>query len=139
MYSSYSQAPTGPGLAIGGVLTAASEIAVMTSEQGAAQIPPGPQGVVIRGVIWISGGVTGGTWTIKCRRGAGIGGAQVGVSNSIAIGANGVTEITYTYNDPAPPASVNGIYTITVTAAGSNGTFNDGGIEVMVPAPGTDV
>lgn len=132
MYSNYQQAPTGGGLAIAGVLTAAVETAVMVSPLG-APLPPSPQGVVIRGRINATGGATGGGWSIRCRRGSGTGGAQVGPTITFTYPATTTSEIPFSFNDLTPPAS--GQYTITVAAAGSNGTFNDGAIEVYVPEP----
>lgn len=133
MYSNYAQAPTGGGLALAGVLTSATEIAAMVSQLTEGPLPPAPQGVVIRGRLNVTGGATGGGHTIKCRRGSGTGGAQVGLTETITFPATTTIEMPYSFVDTAPTT---GQYTVTYTAAGSNGTFNDGCIEVTVPDPG---
>lgn len=134
MFSTYAQAQTPGGLAIAGTLTAATEIAVLVSVAGEGPLPPASQGVVIRGRINATGGATGGGWSIRCRRGSGTGGAQVGPTITFTYPATTTSEIPFSFVDTAPVGSA--VYTITVSAAGSNGTFNDGAIEVMVPTPG---
>jgi|SRR5215469_8442589 len=128
MFSNYAQLPAG-----GATLTAGSEAAYQSSS--AAAVPPAPQGVVVRGYINVTGGATGGAWTIKCRRGVGIAGTQVGATQTYTMPATTSVSIPYSFVDTAPPAGQNGVYTVTVTAAGSNGTTNDGAMEVYVPEP----
>lgn len=132
MFSAIQEAPTGAGLALAGTLTSASETALMVSLAG-LPLPPAPQGVVIRGRINVTGGATGGGHTVKCRRGSGTGGTQVGATQTITFAATTTVDLPYSFVDTAPTGSSQ--YTVTYTAAGSNGTFNDGQIEVMVPEP----
>lgn len=141
MYSTYSQAPTGGGLALAGTLTSATELVVMVSEPAAGgALPQRPQGAVIRGVINATGGATGGGWTIKCRQGSTTAGTQVGITDTYTYPATTTTTFPYSFNDTSAAGAPNGVYCVTVTAAGSNGTFNDGSIEVYVPTPaGEDI
>jgi hypothetical protein len=133
MYSNYQQFP-GALPAGGTTLTAASELAYQESQPDQS-IPPAPQGRVIRGYINATGGATGGAWSIKCRQGAGTGGTQVGNTQSYTFPATTTVSIPYSFNDTSATAPQNGLYTITVTAAGSNGTANDGAMEVFVSDP----
>lgn len=133
MFSNYQQLP----VAIA-TLTAGTETAYQTASPAA--VPPAPQGVVIRGYVNVTGGATGGGWTIRCRRGVGVAGAQVGLTQTYTMPASTTVSIPYSFVDTAPPAGQNSVYTVTVTAAGSNGVGNDGALEVVVPEPaGSDV
>lgn len=136
MYSAIAEAPTGGGLALAGTLTSATEIVAMVSLEGA--LPPAGMGVVIRGRINVTGGATGGAHTIKCRRGALVSGTQVGATQTITFPATTTIDAPFSFVDTTGPAA-NGQYNITWTAAGSNGVFNDGQIEVCVPVQGADV
>lgn len=121
----------------GTTLTAATELAYMTSP-ASLSLPPPDVGITIRGFINATGGATGGVWTIKCRRGSGTGGTQVGSTQSFTMPATTTTPITFGFTDSNPPAPFgpSSVYTVTVTAAGSNGTAVDGQMEVCVPATG---
>jgi hypothetical protein len=126
VYSNYWQLPVA-----GTVLTAATEIAALST-------PPTnpPQGqLVIRGYINATGGATGGGWVIKCRRGVGTGGTQVGPSITVTYPATTTSSFPFSFSDAVSPLGGNGVYTITITAAGSNGTLNDAGMDVYSPEP----
>ena len=133
MYSNYLQFP-GALPAGGTTLTSGTETAYLET-QPSQSIPPAPQGRIIRGYINATGGATGGGWTIKCRQGAGTGGTQVGNTITMTYPATTTTSFPFFFNDTTATQPVNGVYTITVTAAGSNGTAVDGAIEVFVSDP----
>ena len=138
MYSQYSQAPTGGGLAIGGTLTSGTDIKTLVS-QSDTSVPPAPQGVVIRGFICVTSGATAGAYSIKCFQGSGLTGTQIGVSSGqlFTTIASGDSNVPFSFVDTNPSSNPTpGVYTIGVTAAGSSGTLVDGAIEVMVPDPG---
>lgn len=133
MYSNNQQFP-GALPAGGTTLTSGSELAYMQSQPSSP--PPAPQGRTIRGYINATGGATGGGWSIKCRQGTGVAGTQVGNTQTVTFPATTTISIPYSFTDTSATQPANGIYTITVTAAGSNGTANDGNMEITVSDPG---
>jgi len=134
---SYVQQFTGALPAGGTTLTSATELAYMTSP-ASLSVPPPDIGVVIRGYVNATAGATGTAFTIKCRRGSGTGGTQVGVSNTHTVANNANASIPFAFVDPTPvaPFAPSSVYTVTVTAVGANGTAVDGQLEVCVPATG---
>ena len=135
MFSSYAQF-TGALLGGGTTLTSATEVGYMATPATPVAINVTAQGRVIRGYIAATGGATGGTWTIKCRQGTGVAGTQVGNTQSVSLVASEVKMIPFSFLDTSSPAPGGNVYTVTVTAAGSNGTASDGAIELYVPDPG---
>lgn len=133
MFSNYQQFP-GALPAGGTTLTSGTETAYLESQPQQA-IPPAPQGRIIRGYINATGGATGGGWTVKCRQGAGTAGTQVGSTITMTFAASATLSFPYAFTDASATAPVNGVYTITVTSAGSNGTAVDGTIEIFVSDP----
>lgn len=130
-----------PGALPGGgtTLTAATEVPYFQTSAN-IQVAEDTIGVVIRGQITITAAAGTTSVAIKCRRGTGIAGAQVGVTNTITTVASSTPAIPFAFLDPAvapylSPAQVSPLYTITVTAAGANGTAVDGQLELMVPDP----
>lgn len=136
MYSNFANAPTGGGVALGATLTAGTPAAVMVSTPGA--VPPAPQGVVIKIYMNITAGATAGAYVVKLYQGNGLSGTQVGPAAGqtfqTIVSAPGVEYLTFV--DTSGYAG--GQYTVSVTAAGSNGVFNFGSIEVFVPVQGGD-
>jgi hypothetical protein len=135
MYSNYAQAPTPGGAALGATLTSGTQLATLESQPGA--LPPAPQGVVIRGYLCITAGATAGAYAIKCYQGAGLSGTQIGLAGGdlFTTIASGDSQVPFSFVDTNATKAANGVYTIGVTAAGSNGTLVDGAIEVVVPEP----
>jgi hypothetical protein len=133
LFSVYTESAPATSLVSGTETTAA------TSPSFTA--PPAPLGIVIRGRCNVTGGATAGGYTVKCRRGTGTGGTQIGSTQTVQSSvASTVFEIPFSFVDTAPPAGQSSVYTVTLTAAGSNGTLNDVGLEVYVPEPyGEDV
>jgi len=132
MFSNIMQFP-GALPAGGTTLTSGTQAAYMESEPAAP--PPAPQGRIIRGFIVATGGSTGGTWVIKCYQGAGLSGTQVGGSQSFTMAASSTYTIPFGFTDATSTAPSTGVYTIGVTAAGSNGTAVDGQLEIFVSDP----
>ncbi len=122
----------------GTTLTVATELAYLTSYP--VEIPEANQGAVISGYLEVTLGATGTGFTIKCRRGTGVAGTQVGNTQTFSIAANASTQtvmIPYSFNDPTPQvvdsAAAQGVYTISVTATTLAATAVDGAISVRVP------
>jgi hypothetical protein len=141
-FASFAQAPTGGGVALGATLTSGTQAAVMQSEpveDGA--LPPAPMGVVIRGFINVTSGATAGAYAIKCFQGSGLAGTQVGLAagDTFQTIASSPSQVHFSFTDTNVQKAANGVYTIGVTAAGSNGVFNDGAIEVYVPMQGSEI
>jgi hypothetical protein len=138
MYSNYAQTPTGGGLAVGATLTSGVQAAALVSTPG--PMPPAAQGRVIRGYINITGGATPGAYAIKCFQGNGLAGTQIGpAGGDTFLSVVGASQVSFSFLDTTAAGAPNGVYTIGVTAAGSNGTYNDGAIEVFVPVEGSDI
>jgi hypothetical protein len=138
MFSEYQQFP-GALPAGGTTLTLATELAYMISPAN-LELPEASQGVVIRGYLSITLGATGTGGTIKCRRGSGVAGAQVGNTQTFAVpaAAGNNPMIPFSFNDPIMNSP--GLYTVTFTATGVAATAVDGALEICVPVPGgTDV
>lgn len=126
------------GLAI--ALPAGTETVAVTSPpiQSVADLADSP-GRVIRGTINVTGGATGGAWSVKCRY-QNATGTQIGGTRTVTMAAATTQEIPFNFMDngigPSPVAgeiAAGGVYVITLTAAGSAGTVNEGGIEVFDP------
>lgn len=120
-----------------GTATIAAQSAPMPSM---ADFPDNP-GRVIRGTVNVTGGATGGAWTLQCRYQTAAG-TQVGGTRTITMAAATTQEIPFTFSDagigPSPVAgelAAGGIYAIVITAAGSAGTVNAYGVEVYLPVP----
>lgn len=135
MLSNYTQFP-GALPAGGTTLTSGTETAYIETVALDAAINVTPQGRVIRGYLMITGGGTAGGYTIKCRQGAGVAGTQVGNTQTYTVATSASVMIPFSFVDTSSPAPGNNIYTVTVTAAGSNGTAVDGAVELYVPSPG---
>jgi hypothetical protein len=133
MFSNIQQFP-GALPAGGTTLTAGTETAYMES-QPQASVPPAPQGRIIRGYINATGGATGGGWSVKCRQGIGTTGTQVGNTQTITYPATTTISFPFSFTDSSATQPANGVYTITVTATGSNGTAVDGTLEIFVSDP----
>jgi hypothetical protein len=137
MFSSFANAPTGGGVALGATLTSGTPAAVMTSEP--AMLPPASMGVVIKVYLNITAGATAGAYTVKLYQGNGLSGTQVaptaGQTFQTIVSAPGVEYLTFLDTS----GYLGGQYTVSVNAAGSNGVFNFGSIEVMVPVLGEDI
>lgn len=135
MFSNYAQFP---GALVGGgtTLTAGTETGYMETVPVAAALNVTPQGRVIRGYICATGGATAGAWSIKCRQGAGVAGTQVGNSQPVNVAVSSSVMVPFSFVDTSSPAPGSNVYTITVTAAGSNGIAVDGSVELYVPDPG---
>jgi hypothetical protein len=97
-------------------------------------IPPAPEGVVIRGRFNATGGATGGGWSVKCRKGnpPTTASTQVGATQTVTVAATTTVDVPFSFVDTSPSPQPTQ-YSLTLTAAGSNGTLNDVGLEVMVP------
>jgi hypothetical protein len=126
------------------VLTAGTEALVSPGGLSPVNmaIPPAPVGVVIRGRVNATGGATGGGWSVKCRKAVAatptVSSTQVGATQTVTFPATTTIDFPFAFVDTAYVAQT--VYTITLTAAGSNGTVNDVGLEIMVPEPyGEDV
>jgi hypothetical protein len=135
MFSNYEQF-TGALVGGGTLLTAATETGYMVLQPTDVAVNVTPQGRVIRGFINATGGATAGAWTIKCRQGTGVAGTQVGLTQTENFAASATLSVPFSFVDNSSPAPGGNVYTITVTAAGSNGTANDGAVELYVPSPG---
>jgi len=137
MYYTYDAAPTGGGLALGGAISDSTNTVLMVSKHGA--LPPASQGVVVKGFANVLQGGTVGAITFTCYQGNGTGGTQVG-SALVDYGPIVSQKNTHFFSflDTAPTGD--GQYTIAAELAGStsNGTFEFGAIEVMVPEQGAD-
>jgi hypothetical protein len=140
-FAIFAQAPTGGGIALGATLTSGTPASAMVSEpvEGGA-LPPAPMGVVIRGFINVTSGATAGAYSIKCYQGVGTGGTQIGLAagDTFQTIASSPSQVQYSFTDTNVQKAPNGVYTIVITAAGSNGVFNDGAIEVYVPMQGSE-
>jgi hypothetical protein len=136
-FSTFYNAPTGGGVALGATLTAGTPAAVMVSQP--VQLPPAPQGVVIKVYLNITAGATAGAYTVKLYQGNGLSGTQVGPTAGqtfqTIVSSPGVEYMTFVDQS----GYLGGEYTVSVNAAGANGTFNFGSIEVMVPIEGSDI
>jgi hypothetical protein len=65
-----------------------------------------------------------------------VSGTQVGNSQPVNVAVSSSVMIAFSFLDISAVAPGNNVYTITVTAAGSNGTAVDGAVELYVPDPG---
>jgi hypothetical protein len=136
-FSTILNAPTGGGVALGATLTSGTQAAVMVSEAG-TQPPPAPYGVVVKVSLNITAGATAGAYAVKLFQGNGLSGTQVGPAAGYTFQtiASSPSQVYLTFVDTSGYAG--GQYTVGVTAAGSNGVFNFGSVEVMVPMQGTE-
>lgn len=130
-----------PGALPGGgtTLTAATEIPYFQTP-ASIQLSDDPVGVVLRGYIVATGAAGTTSLAIKCRRGTGITGTQVGNTLTITTAASATVSVPFAFLDPASapyttPALPSPLYTISVTAAGANATAVDGQVELMEPEP----
>jgi len=106
--------------------------------------PPDPElSMVVRGRVNATGGATGGGWSVKLRKAANnatptTGSTQVGATQTVTFPATTTIDFPFSFTDTAwTPGTV---YALTLTAAGSNGTVNDVGLELYSPTPyGTDI
>lgn len=128
-----------PGALPGGgtTLTAATEIPYFQTP-ASMPVPDDPIGIVIRGVLLATGAAGTTSLAIRCRRGTGIAGTQVGNTWTVTTAASATVAIPFAFLDPATapylsPALPSPLYTITVNAAGANATAVDGQLEVFVP------
>ena len=128
MITDYQQIP-----ATGATLTAATEVVVIVKVVESSPGGGAAQGRVIRGVLNATGGATGGAWSLKVRQGSTTSGTQVGTTDTITFPATTTISIPFSKQDLSAQGA--GTYCVTLTAAGSNGTMNDGCLEVEVPAP----
>lgn len=130
-----------PGALPGGgtTLTAATEVPYFQTP-ASIQVTDDPTGIVLRGMLVITAAAGTTSVAIKCRRGTGIAGAQVGNTFTITTAASATVAVPFAFLDPATapytaPALPSPLYTITVTAAGANATAVDGQLEFMEPEP----
>jgi hypothetical protein len=93
-----------------------------------------PQGRVLRGVLNVSIGAAGTAFTLKCRQGTTVAGAQVGVTSTYTI-PTASTPVTVAYSFQDNSAAGAGAYCITITGTGGTATVNDGCLEIFVPDP----
>jgi hypothetical protein len=122
----------------GTTLTSATELAYFTSYP--VEIPEANQGAVISGYVEVTLAATGTGFTIKCRRGTGVAGTQIGNTQTFSIAANASGQtvmIPYSFIDTSPQtpdsAASQGVYTISLTATTAGATAVDGSISVRVP------
>lgn len=123
----------------GTALTLATELAYFQTP-ASLQVSDDAEGIVLRGMIVATGAAGTTSLAIKCRRGTGTGGTQVGNTYTVTTAASATVAIPFAFFDPATapytsPAQASPLYTITVTAAGAAATAVDGQLEMLVPEP----
>lgn len=113
-------------------LTAATEVVAAVSTAESLGTEYNTQGLRIRGKLNVSGVAGTTSYAVKCRQGANtITGAQVGSTETTSVSASESVTIPFDFVDTAPVAG-NNVYSVTVTAAGANGTLNTVTIGVEV-------
>lgn len=128
-----AESPEGGARAVAVAVPSAAEVAVLFIPGGSAMgpvnldnpnAPVASPGLLIRGTANITTGAAGTNPTIRCRRGNGIGGAQVGTSQTQtqAVATSGTQG--FTFQDNANPNPQNG-YTISVSLGAGTATVNE--------------
>lgn len=83
----------------------------------------------------ITEGTTGTAFVVRCRQGVGVGGALVGVAQTVTLAAAANGQFTFVFRDSTgvPFSGAGTAYTITVaeTGATANGTVNSIDVEVQ--------
>jgi hypothetical protein len=123
-------------VAAGVALTLATEVVVctVTPAPPGNQVNPGVPNVQVSGTLVVTGAASATTCTVKVRRGAGTGGADILASDIVATVPAAATDeiITFSVQETAANFNAaNGIYTMTATAAGAAQTARLASIEVQ--------
>jgi hypothetical protein len=128
MITDYQQNPS-----TGASLVSGTETVVISNVVDSGAGGNFPQGRVIHGYVNVLSGATGGAYTLKVRQGTTTAGTQVGTSDTITLPATTNMSIPFSKQDNSAAGA--GSYCVTLTAAGSNGTMEDGCLEIEVPDP----
>lgn len=131
------------------VASPAAETAILSTDVINASSPPDlPQpgalaavpGTTVRPVkiivnLNITEGTTGTAFVVRCRQGVGVGGAPVGLAQTVTLAAAANGQFSFVFRDSSgvPFAAAGTAYTITVaeTGATANGTVNSIDVEVQ--------
>lgn len=124
----------GTGAAVALPLATETAVATVTPAAGNNQIGGAVPAVLVRAEVVVTGAVSATTCTVRIRRGAGTGGADILPSDVVAsvdAAATDRTAVASTTETAANFNAVNGIYTVTATAAGAAQTARLGTIELQ--------
>lgn len=122
--------------AAGVVLTLATEVTVATVTPAAPsnQVSLPSPGVLVRAELVVTGVAAATTCTVRIRRGAGVGGADILPSDVVASVDAAATDrsvVVSVIETPANFNAANGQYTVTAQAAGAAQTAREATIEVQ--------
>lgn len=124
----------GTGAAVALPLATETAVATVTPAPPNNQATGAAPGVLVRAELVITGVAAATTCTVRIRRGAGVAGADIlptDVVASVDAAATDRTVIASVVETAANFNAVNGVYTVTATAAGAAQTARIGTIEVQ--------